>query len=765
MNQIASTISNLWNQPGRVGAPGEAAARQQQAAVQMQQQSAQQAAPSAGGPEVPAFVEAWRAVMLRKWWILLFALLIAALAFLAVSQISPVYRSTATLMVESSKTKVVAVEDVYSGSSSQREHFQTQAENLKSRSVAVKVVNKLKLKTHPEFDPRQATESPLQVWFREYVPFTAYFIPKRERPLNESEVEAVVLRDFASRLSVEPVRLSQLIRISFEAKDPMLAAEIANAVGDSFIEADMEARMKITQNAGSFINEQLTQLRSKMESSDKAVQNYREREGLLDSKSVVLGGMGTQLDNLTQKLVEARVRRSEAEEQFNLVKTGSATNYESVPAVVRNLGVQRAKEIEAEAEKKYQELSGRYGPDHPRMVAAESDLKAAKENTKRQIQTVVTSISKEYNTARATEKTIEDQMASSKGTIQNLNRKEIQLSNLEREAATNRQLYQTFLQRQKETNATAESQSPTARMVDLAVPTIRPVRPNKVQTTGIAGLLALLLGIGAALLHRQLNNQVNTREDVDTKLHQPLLAALPIMSGKVKKSPATAVVDEPQDVFCEGIRTAGTGLLLSGLDTPRKVVAVTSSVPGEGKSTFSMNLALWQAKTKPTLLIEADMRRPSLGPQIGLAKEQKGLSDLIAGAPIQECMVRHEATGLDIIAAGSLPPNPLELLMSDRFGEMLGDLQGRYEVIIIDCPPLQLVSDVLVIGRSITGLIYVVKASETPVPMVRNGIKRISGAGIPIVGVVLNQLNYKRAEKYYGDYGGYGKYGYKYGYK
>ena len=772
MNQMLNSVQNLWNQPdgSNAGVPqGPAAAGGLMYAGGSGQgpQPPQQQGPFGTGiVEVPAFVEAWRSIMLRKWQILIFAGLVTALAWFLASQITPVYRSTATLMIEASRAKIVSVEEVYSGASPQREYFQTQAENLKSRTVALKVVKKLKLATHPEFDPRQQKDSPAQAWIRTNISFASAVLPKPEQTDNEGDPLGPVLRNFTTRLNVEPVRLSQLIKISFDANDATLAADIANAVGDAFIQTDMEARVKITQNAGSFITDQVTQLKAKMEAADKAVQAYREREGLLDSKSVVLGGMGKQLDDLTQKLVDARVRRSEAEEAFNLVRSGEASNYDSVPAVVRNLGVQRAREIEAEAEKKFQELSGRYGPDHPKMVAAESDLAAAKANTKRQVQTIVSSVQKEYTSAKATERMIEEQMSGSKGQIQNLNRKEIQLASLEREANTNRTLYQTFLSRQKETTASAEAQTATARIVDIAVPAIIPVRPIKTQITGIAGILAMLLGVGAALLHRQLNNQVNTREEVETKLYQPLLTALPVMTGKIRRTAGTAVIEHPDDTYSEGIRTAGTGLLLSGLDTPRKVVAVTSSVPGEGKSTFSINLALWQANTKPTLLIESDMRRPSLGPQLGFAKDQKGLSDLIAGnAPIEQCIVRHEKTGLDIIPAGSLPPNPLELLLNDRFAELLGDLRGRYEIIVIDCPPLQLVSDALIIGQHVTGLIFVVKAGDTPVPMARNALRRVTTSNIPIIGVVLNQLNYKRAEKYYGDYGGYGKYGYKYGYK
>lgn len=720
-----------------------------------------------GSEPPPAFIEGWRAVMLRKWWIALLVIVVAGLAAWAVSTIRPVYRSTATVLIESARQKMVNVDDVYSGASSNREYFQTQAEAIKSRDIAVRVVRKLRLATHPELDPRQGGGGRLRKLVQEYLPSALPYLPERQPPPDHAAAEAAVVRAFAARLTVEPVRLSQLVRVSFDANDPELAAEVANEIAQAFINADIEARFKITQNAGSVLNERLAELKARLDASERAVQSYREREGLLDSRSSPMSGESKRMDDLTQKLVEARVRRLEAEEQYNLVKSGESSGYESVPAVVRSAAVQKAKEIEADAEKRREEQAQRYGPDHPRLVAADAELSAAQANSKRQIATIVQSISREYNVARATEKMIEEALHGAKISIQTLTRKEIQLQVLEREAATNRQLYQTFLQRAKETNATSEVQPASARVIDLATPSIQPIRPAKTQTVGIAAALALLLGIVAAIAEKQLNNKVNTREEVESKLYQPMLSALPILHGAAKRHSGTAVVDAPHELFSESIRTAATGILLSTLDSPRKVIAVTSSVPGEGKSTCAMNLALWHAMSgKKTLLVEGDMRRPAISRAMSLAPDHAGLSELTAGtAPLSECLQTHKGIGLDVLAAGTIPPNPLELLVSQRFRDVLERLRAEYDIVVIDSPPLQLVSDALIIGKECSGLIFVVKASDTPVPLVRNGLKRIAVVQIPVIGVILNQLDFKKAERYYGDYSGYDKYGYgRYGY-
>ena len=703
----------------------------------------------------------WRAIMLRKWSILALAVLMAAIAAFVVSQMRPVYRSTATVLIEVTKPKVTSVEEVYSGVSANREYIQTQGEVIKSREVALRVVSRLNLGEHPEFDPRQHQAPAWRQWLETHIPSVTALVYPSAEAMTDADIEASVLRAFSSRLTVEPVRQSQLMRVRFESHSPTLAAAIANAVAQAYIQADIDNRASITAGASTWINDRLRDLKAKLDSSEKALQTYREREGLLDSKTTVLGGTGRQLDEFTQRLVDARVRRAMAEEAFNEIKAGEATNYQSVPAVVRAPSVQQAQAIQNDAEKKLAEVSERYGPDHPRHVAARSELAAARASTRREIQVIIDSVQRDLNAARATEKTIEAALEKSKGAIQQLNRKEIQLAQLEREAATNRQLYETFLVRHRETSATSGSQQPNARLVDPAVPAAVPVRPAKAQTIGIAGVMGLCLGLVGALTLSRLDNTVKTSGDVENKLRQPFLAALPVLTRKESIDAARAAVHDPHGVFSESIRTAATGIMLSALDTSQKIVVVTSSVPGEGKSTVAMNLAFSLSAGKRVVLIEGDMRRPTFAKSIGVPPSHAGLSELISGAALyEECMVQVEGTQAQVIPSGRVPPNPLELLGSQRFRDLLAELRDKCDLIIIDSPPVQIVSDALLIGRQSTGLVYVVKADDTPGPLAKAGLKRIAAAGIPIFGVVLNQQDFKKADRYYGEYSGYGKYGY-----
>ena len=364
-------------------------------------------------PEPPAILEYWRAVTMRKWAILGLGILCALIAAFIVAQMPPIYRSTALLLIEGARAKSLTnATEIYTGVTPETIYFQTQAEVIRSRDIATRVIRELKLTEHPEFDPRQRTPMGFERWARSYIPSIASLIyAEPVTTMDAAAVDGAVLRQFARSVSVEPVRLSQLIRVNFEARDPNIAATIANAVSDTYTRVEMETRQKSTANAGTWINSRLAELKTKLDQSEKALQTYRDRENMLDSKTTVLSGAGRQFDEMIQRLGEARGKRAEMESAFNQLQAAGGANYESVPAVIRNASVQRAKEMEVEAERRLAEVSRQYGSAHPRYVTAQNEVNAAKANTQAQMQAVVGSVTKEYNAARATERSIEAAMA------------------------------------------------------------------------------------------------------------------------------------------------------------------------------------------------------------------------------------------------------------------------------------------------------------------------------------------------------------------
>jgi capsular exopolysaccharide synthesis family protein len=531
--------------------------------------------------------------------------------------------------------------------------------------------------------------------------------------------------------------------------------------------------MAMTQKASEWLRERMGELRGKVDAAEKALQEYRDRERIVDAKGLALSGASRQLEELTRSLVEARQKRAEAEAAYSMVqqiKTGRAqVSYDSVPAVLRHPLVQKMKEQEAEADRRLSDAAKRYGPEHPRMVQAKAELEAAKESTRKQVEIVIAGLAKEYEAARANENAVERALGQSKADIQGINRKEFQLGVLEREVQQNRNLYDMFVNRLKETSAAGDLQSTVARVVDPATVPSNAFAPNKQQIVGIAAVVTLIIAAMLALLLDRLTNTLNSTNDVESRLGVPALGVLQKIKGFVKKGFVSelAFFNDTQSTFSEAVRTVRTSVLMSALDDAHKVVVITSSVPEEGKTTLSFNLACALGQVKKVLLVDGDLRRPKIGKLVARDSKAPGLADLVAGqAQVSQCVFFDERAGIHILPAGTVPPNPLELLSSKRFHDVLTKLKDAFDIVVIDSAPLQLVSDAQVLSQFASAVIYVVKADATPYQVAQNGIRKLRRVNAPILGVVLNQLDLEKAEKYYGEYSGYKSYkGYrKHGY-
>ena len=709
-------------------------------------------------------VRYWRAIARNKWRILALVVLVGLIATLYAQSLAPVYRSTATLLVEGSRTKGVSAEELYvSYTGSTRDYYLTQFEIIKSREFAERLVRVMALTKHPEFTRRQTP----QPWYAGLLPGP----PPSDAAAAATgpEIEDSVIDSVMARTSLRPVRNTQLVKISFDSFDPELAARIPNTLATIYIVADLEARTEAARRSAEFLVNQSADLKAKLADSERALQQYREREKIVEAKGVSLAGASRQLEDLSSSLTEARRKRADLEaayEQVNAARQGkSAEPLDTLPVVLRHPLVQRAKDTESEAERRLTDASKRYGPDHPRMVAAQAEMKAAQENLKRQANTAAQGLAKEYELARANETASERALARTKGDIQSYNRKEFELQSLERDVAANRQLFETLMQRSKEARA-GDMQSPIGRIVDEARPAKGPFGPNKQLIVQLWGLAALLAGVTLALLIERLNNRVKASHEVESKLGVRAVGVLPVTRAEPDVPLERMFRESNQNAFSESIRTIRSSVLLSGLQSPRKVVLLTSSVPDEGKTTLASNLAFAFAQVKKTLLIEADMRRPKLGRVLGDDGSRPGLSDLVAGnADAGKCIFEVEGSNLHVMLAGRVPPNPLELISSPQFAVLMETLKAQYEVIVVDSPPVQLVSDAVMLAQMATSVLFVVRADTTPYPIARHALSRLHRVDAPVLGAVLNQIDLEKADNYYGEYSGYGnRYYRKYGY-
>ncbi|MFT4102062.1 MAG: polysaccharide biosynthesis tyrosine autokinase [Burkholderiaceae bacterium] len=690
----------------------------------------------------PLTLECWRALRAHGRAILGAVGAVAAITGAIVFAIAPSYSGTATVMVDPGRSKVLSSADITELAT--REYFQTQTELLRSREVAERVFAKYELASLPEFAQRASPWSRLRAML-------GLDDGTRNSDVAPTAPTPDMIRAFQKKLSVDPLRQTNLVRVSFEAHDPELAARIANGIVDAYFQADVDTREALNERSAKWIDQRLHELKTRLESSEHALQAYRKSQGLIDGRTTTLNGAGKNLENVAQKLLEARVRRSEAEQSYREAMA-NGDRAASVPAVVRDPSVQRAKEQLAAAETHVARMSEELGTRHPKLASAQNELAVAQANLARQVKAVVESLGREYRAAAAIEQSLEKESDASKATIQELNRKDIGQSELEREVQVNSQLYNTFLAKLKETNATAEAQPVAARVVDRAVPDPQPVAPAKVPIIAASSAFTFFLALGLAVTRKRMNHSLKSTDDVEKKLATPLLAAVPQMSAAEAGSPGQVMLDAPHGRFAEAIRTASTGIRLATVDARRKIIVVTSSSPGDGKSTIAANLALAMSSNRKVLLIEADLRRPVVADLMKIGRRRPGLTDLVAGTHSPAQCVVSASDNLHLLLAGSRCANATSLLESDRFSAVLNELSNDHDVIVMDTPPVHAVSDALVISTHASGTVFVIKSDHTDARLARNCLDRLDQAGANVLGVILNQHDFERARRLYGEH-------------
>lgn len=702
----------------------------------------------------------WTAIWVRKWLILAVVVVACLAAAGVASMMTPVYRAGATLLIQDEPSKVLSIEQVYGLEGSGIDYLQTQIELLKSRALAERVVRELDLVHHPEFDPAQQPEpwldkGSLLAWLPWLAPAEAV-VPTADQVLDS------VTRQFMSQINVAPQGKSQLVKVEVDMADRDTATRAANALADGHIAIQSEAAMGMSLTAASWMGGRLGELREKLLESESRLQAYREAENLVDVQGVTTIS-ADELALTSDRMINARRQRAEAESQFRQVeamKQGGWEKLASIPAVLGHPLSQQFRANEAQASARVDEVSRRYGPRHPMLIAAKTELAAASASLRAQVQQIIAGIERNYQLALANEHSLQASFDSSKTEIQDISRKAFKVRELEREVEGNRTLYDTFMTRWKETSATSDLQSANARVVDHATVPTAPVKPKKSMLVLVTGLLAMAACMALIWLRDALDTSVSRVEQVETQLGLAVFGIVPKMPKVERAQLVRLFTEHTNTLFSESLRTIRTRMTLAGIARPRQVLMIASSLPGEGKSVVSASIAHAFSQLERVLLVDADLRRPSLAKGFGLDVETPGLVDLVQGTgSLEQCI--HKVDGLDLLCAGSASPNPLELLSSPRFAQLIEQLKSRYDRIIIDTPPIQTVSDAVVLSTFAQCLVYVIKSEATPLSEVKRGLAQLQGKQLQFTGVVLNQVDVQRAQKYgyrysgYFDYAGY----------
>jgi capsular exopolysaccharide synthesis family protein len=716
----------------------------------------------------------WRVVLHYKWGILGLAFAVGLFTVVWSYSLQPVYRSTATLLIGGNEAVTVTSEGKTQSSFDNGKSLGTQIELIKSREVARAVMDKLGAARTSILNDIKA-DSTFDFDWRDWVPPSWLERANLAGPIEsiaQSDPDKALLEWLRDNLSVEPVRDTSMLEVSFEATDPTLAASIANAFTRAYLDYNLKQRLESTTEASQWLQEQLEKSRQHVLGSVDSLQQYREEAGLVNIEGMH-SVLTHQLKDRTASLSRAHQKRSEAESLYLRARSlQQEGQMDAMWEVRENEWVQDLRSEALRLERQIQADLEQYTENYPPLGDARSNLQVVHDQIAEAEGKLLDGFRNNYQIARTNEARLEAEVKALETSVQELGRKQLEAQALEQTVTTNRQSYDAFLNQLMETSTrSADTVSMIARVVDPAVPELIPFKPNKQRMVMMSLALALMGGLGIALMLDKFDNTLKRREDVEDRLGVPILGELLLLKGKRADGaplvPPTEFLDEPTSGFAEEIRTIRTGVALSSLGQSQQTLVVTSTMSGEGKSTVALNLALALGQLGNVLLIDADLRRPSLAKLFGQDNKTAGLTDLVAGtAKVSDC-IRAVPGGIHVLFAGStVPPDPPKILSSERFSTVLQNAATTYDSVVIDSAPVELVSDARILATKTSGVVYVIKADHTPHQAVRQGLSALSDTGTPLLGVVLNQIDPKRAQAYgnykygYSRYGRYGPYSY-----
>ncbi|MDA2912722.1 polysaccharide biosynthesis tyrosine autokinase [Acidobacteriia bacterium AH_259_A11_L15] len=749
--------------------------------------------------EAPDLRAYWRVLWKRRWTILTIFFVLFTVVLIGTLKQTPIYRAVAMLEIRKENPDLVTLEEVFQLESVSDTYLETQYKILGSDSLARRVIEELSLYELEEFNPPPP-------WWRSWISSSE----GDEEPAEKGQIFSVgtadvgvdrqtfqkTLQNFVDRLGVEPVKRSRLVEVRFESEDPELAARVVNTLANNYIEQNLEARWEATQKASEWLTEQLSSLKARLEKSEEELQRYARENGLLFLESEQGNAeniVNQRLRRLQEELTRAQAIRYEKESLYSLLEAGE---YASLPGVFDNKLIQDLSLTLAELKRRHADLLTTFTPDYPKVKELQSQIDEIEGALAQERERAAERIRNDYLAAVTRENLLRQAFEVQQEEANLVAEKSVQYNILKREVETNRQLYEGLLQRLREAGVSAGLKASNIRIVDPAEPPEKPAKPKPLLNLALAIILGLGLGVGAAFLQEYLDNTLKTSEDVERFLRVPALALIPSVEslngrrggvyglydrgsklltsgGKGsaemelpgRSAPATPWyrIDEASQqhsTLAEAFRSLRTSVLLSTAERPPRSLLVTSSQPSEGKTTISLNLAISLAQLgQRVLLIDADMRRPCLHKAFEI-KDSSGLASYLTGQQEwQALVVPTGVAGLDAVPCGPVPPNPAELLSSERMRTLIREAMAVYKFTVLDSPPLLGVADSRILATLVEGIVLVVQGGATPRELVQRAQSHARDVDANVIGVVLNNLDVRSDDYYYYRYYRYDYYG------
>jgi capsular exopolysaccharide synthesis family protein len=697
----------------------------------------------------------------RRWTAVTAFLLVLGSVTVYTFTVTPIFEAKTRLLIETEEKNVVNFKQVVDEDQTKADYYQTQYNMLQSRALARRTLDQLNVWNTAPFREDDGWRSSVANTIPTALGAVAGLFSSKANDLttnnqapaaDETAAQSRAIDTFLKHLTVAPVRNSRLVDVKYQLPDPVLATLIVNTLAKNYIEQNLEYKFTASKEASDWLGARLAEERKAVEAAEAKLQAYREQNdaiSLTDRENITV----QKLADLNAALTRAKTERIQKEAAYQQLQASQAdpAKLDTFPAILTNSFIQQQKGELAELQRQYAQLSEKYGDKHPEIIKTKSAIQVAQAKLTGEIGKIVQSVRSEYQSALAQENSLAAALNAQKGEALTMNRKAIDYGVLARDVESSKQIYNSLLQRAKETGVSGELKTSNIRIVDAGEQPRKPISPQK----KLNELLAIVGGIGLALglvfFFEYLDSRIKTPDEIRAHLSLPHLGLLPAMSQKGGQYPLLSG-GVPAN-FSEAFRAVRTNVLFSTAQEGARTLVVTSTAPGEGKSMVASNLAVSLAQAgQRVLLIDGDMRKPKVHEIFG-SKQEPGLSNVMVGSSKASDAVRKTAiSGLWILTAGRIPPNPAELLGSARFREFNVSLRAHFDWIIIDTPPVMAVTDAALVAHHASGVVFVIGAEMTSRHAAKRALDQLEQANAKFVGAVLNRVDLERNAYYYSQY-------------